>query len=313
MNEVALGIDTSCYTTSVALASAGRIVTCARRLLSIPRGERGLRQSEAVYQHVRALPELMEEMMRSAGETKISCVCASNAPRPREDSFMPVFASGASFARAIGAALHAPVYFTTHQQGHIRAALQDSGMPEGRFVALHLSGGTTQTLLCSEKLEIEELGGTSDLNAGQLVDRTGVHMGLDFPCGPEMEKLARKGTAKSLLPVSRKNLECSFSGAEAQIKRLLDGGMKREDAAMEIYSFLSRSIAWLVVSACRKTCTPRALLAGGVASSLLLRGELTRRVKKLDQDVRLYWGKPELSGDNACGVALIGAGLHERG
>lgn len=313
MNDIALGIDTSCYTTSVALASAGRIVTCARRLLSVPRGERGLRQSEAVYQHVRALPELMEEMMRSAGDTKISCVCASNAPRPREDSFMPVFACGASFARAIGAALNAPVYFTTHQQGHIRAALQDSGMPDGPFVALHLSGGTTQTLLCDEKLEIQELGGTSDLNAGQLVDRTGVHMGLAFPCGPELEKLARRGTAKSLLPVSRKDLSCSFSGAEAQIKRLLEGGMPQEDAAMEVYSFLSRSIAWLVVSACRKASTPRALLAGGVASSLLLREELTRRVKKLDQDIQLYWGRPELSGDNACGVALIGASMHERG
>ena len=307
MSEIALGIDTSCYTTSVALASAGRIITSERKLLEVPAGERGLRQSDAVFQHVRALPGLLRKLMENAPGVGIDRVCVSSKPRDCEDSYMPVFAAGSAFAEAIATALRVPVFHTSHQQGHIRAALHESGMPEGSFVALHLSGGTTQTLLTDESLNISELGGTSDLNAGQLVDRTGVYMGLSFPCGPELEKLARNGVSHSLLPVSQKDLSCSFSGAEAQIRRLLDAGMKREDAAMEVYSFLARSISRLLIGACESGGTHRVLLAGGVASSVLLRGLLTQRVKKTDKRIELYWGKPELSGDNACGVALIGA------
>ena len=169
MNELTLGIDTSCYTTSVALASAGRVVQSKRKLLSVPEGEKGLRQSDGVFQHVRALPALLEEMLSECPNVRIGCVCASDRPRDALDSYMPVFTAGASFARALAAALNVPAYFTSHQQGHIRAAMQDSGIPCGPFVALHLSGGTTQTLLTDETLSVRDIGGSSDLNAGQLV------------------------------------------------------------------------------------------------------------------------------------------------
>jgi len=307
MPDCALGIDTSCYTTSVALASEGKIINSKRRLLTVPEGERGLRQADGVFQHIRALPELISQLMQDKPEDmKISCVSVSAKPRDAEDSYMPVFATGKAVAESIAGAMGLPVYYTSHQQGHIRAAMYESGIKPGSFVALHLSGGTTQTLLCDDALSVTELGGSSDLNAGQLVDRVGVKLGLGFPCGPELEKLALSGNAKHILPVSRKDMTCSFSGAEAQMARLIDGGMDKNDAAAEVYSFLARSVARLIFEATEKTGSRQVLLAGGVASSGLLRELLPVRLKKLGCSARIYWGKPELSGDNACGVALIG-------
>lgn len=309
MPDCVLGIDTSCYTTSVALASSGRIVFSERKLLSVPDGERGLRQADGVFQHVKALPALLGKLLDEAPDAVIKAVCVSSRPRDREDSYMPVFATGEAFAQSIAASLRVPLFKTSHQQGHIRAALVDSGVPTGKFVALHLSGGTTQTVLTDENLAITEIGGTSDLNAGQLVDRTGVLMGLHFPCGPELEKLAVKGESRSLIPVSKDKLTVSFSGAENKVKQLLESGETYENTAMEVYHFLSRSIAHLVVNAAHEAKVKQVLLAGGVASSRLLRELLPARVKKLDSNIKLHFGKPELSGDNACGVALIGYGL----
>ena len=306
MPEVILGIDTSCYTTSVAFVSNGRIVHSERKLLDVKDGEKGLRQADGVFQHVKNLPDLLNKLTSHVPDAVITGVCVSKRPRDREDSYMPVFAVGTSFAESIAASLRVPVFYTSHQQGHIRAALVDSGMPAGRFVALHLSGGTTQTVLTDDTLSITEIGGTSDLNAGQLVDRAGVMMGLHFPCGPELEKLAVNGKSQSLIPVSRDKLTVSFSGAENKVEKLLSGGMSKEDTAMEVYSFLSRSIAHLVVNAAHEADVTRVLLAGGVASSDLLRKLLPARVKKLDDKIKLHFGRNELSGDNACGVALIG-------
>ena len=306
MKNCVLGIDTSCYTTSVALAGEDGILASSRRLLSVDMGARGLRQSEALFQHVNRLPELLQTLMAEAEDASILAVSASARPRDCEGSYMPVFTAGLSFAGAIAASLRVPVYETSHQQGHVRAAMVGTQMPEGDFLALHLSGGTTEVLKVGAGLKIEKLSGSNDLHAGQFVDRVGVRMGLHFPAGPELGALARKGTAKSAFPLSHRDGDVSFSGAEAQAMRMLDAGGKPEDVAAEVYSYLARALAKLVSAAYGKTRMESALISGGVASSMLLRELVPARLDRLNCPVRLYWGKPELSGDNACGVALIG-------
>ena len=307
MTACTLGIDTSCYTTSLALAAEGRIVASVRRLLTVEEGERGLQQSKGVFQHVNRLPELFEQLLAEAPEAKISAVCVSTRPRDQEGSYMPVFVAGHSFARGIAAALGVPLYETSHQQGHVRAALVDAGVPEGEFLALHLSGGTTEVLRVREGLQIECVGGTGDLNAGQLVDRVGVALGLRFPAGPALEALARQGNARSFFPLAAREGEISFSGAEAQAMRLIQAGETApEDIAAEVYSYLSRAVARLIRDGQRATGARHALISGGVASSALLRSLLPQRLRRLDVRIGLHWGRPELSGDNACGVALIG-------
>ena len=314
MISCTLGIDTSCYTTSLALASAGEIVASRRRLLTVEEGERGLQQSKGVFQHVNRLPELFEDLMREATDASIDAVCVSTRPRDQEGSYMPVFVAGHSFARGIAAALRKPLYETSHQQGHVRAALVDAGVPAGPFLALHLSGGTTESLYVEPGLKITRLGGASDLNAGQLVDRVGVALGLTFPAGPGLEKLALQGTARSAFPLSHRDGEISFSGAEAQAMRMIRSGESApEDIAAEVYSYLARAVARLIRDAQAETGAKHVLISGGVASSMLLRQLLPARLKRQDIRVGVHWGRPELSGDNACGVALIGDELRNRG
>ena len=219
---------------------------------------------------------------------------------------MPVFTAGTGFARAIAASLRVPFYETSHQQGHVRAAMEGAGtLPEG-FLALHLSGGTTEVLRVSPGLKIELLGGSNDLHAGQLVDRVGVRVGLSFPAGPALEELARRGTLDRVL-LSHREGEVSFSGGRGAGHAHAGGGASpKRDVAAEVYSYLARAVAWLIQWAFGKTRLGAALISGGVASSLLLRELLPARLQKLNCPVRLHWGKPEMSGDNACGVALIG-------
>ncbi|NLF28833.1 MAG: O-sialoglycoprotein endopeptidase [Clostridiales bacterium] len=304
--RLALGIDTSCYTTSVALAGAEGIAFHRRKLLEVEGGARGLRQSDALFQHVNRLPELLEELLSEAEGASIAAVCASARPRDVEGSYMPVFLAGLSFARSIAAALRVPVFETSHQQGHVRAAMVGSGLPDGGFLAAHLSGGTTEALRVSPGLAIERLNGSSDLHAGQLVDRVGVKMGLPFPAGPALEALARIGEARSAMPLSHRDGNVSFSGVEAEAMRMLDAGKSKEDVAAEVFSYLARAVAHMVADAHRRTRLENALISGGVASSGLLRELLPARLSRLDCPVSIHWGRPELSGDNACGVALIG-------
>ncbi|MCI6375011.1 MAG: hypothetical protein MR821_06930 [Clostridiales bacterium] len=309
-----LGVDTSCYTTSAALVALdGRLIAAHRRLLEVGEGERGLQQSQGLFQHVRNLPQIISRVMADAPQAEICAVCASTRPRPAEESYMPVFRAGESQARAAAALLRAPFYPVSHQEGHIRAALVDSGVDAAQpFLALHLSGGTTELLLC-ENGSLTLLGGSLDLHAGQLVDRLGVRMGMTFPAGPELERLAMRGAAQGRIGVSIKGVSCNMAGAENKAARWLESGeLTREDVACEVFDFLSRSIERMIEAACVQTHAKQALLAGGVASSALLRQMLLHRAKSRRLDCRLHFARPELSGDNAVGVALLGAQAYQK-
>ena len=302
-----LGIDTSCYTTSAALVTTdGALLSSARRLLTVEEGQRGLQQSQGLFQHVKNLPDMIGKVMR--GAPQICAVCASVRPRPAEESYMPVFRAGESQARAAAALLCVPFYPVSHQEGHVRAAMVDSGVDADKpFLALHLSGGTTEILL-AEQGKLTLLGGSLDLHAGQLVDRTGVRMHLGFPAGPALEKLAMQAKPQGLLGVSIKGISCNLAGAENKIERwLAQGELTKEQIAAEVFDFLCRTIERMIENACEATGARQALLAGGVASSTLLREMLNARAKKRRLPCRLHYARPELSGDNAVGVALLGA------
>ncbi len=308
--STALGFDTSCYTTSVALARDGKIIASRRRLLTVEQGERGLMQSEGVFQHETRLPALIEEMMREVGCVHIDAVGASVRPRPVDGSYMPVFTVGEGYGRSMAAVLGVPFIATSHQEGHVRAAMVDTGLKaEDEFLAVHLSGGTTEVLHVrpeADKMSIELIGGSNDLHAGQFIDRVGVKLGLGFPAGPALEQMAMRGQAQAKLPIWVRGCECSFSGSESAAQRLIDaGGIAPDDMAAEVFSCIARSMAKVLVHASEQTGVKKVLLAGGVASSTYLRELLPQRVRKLHAPLKLYWGKPELSGDNACGVALI--------
>lgn len=309
MSRTVLGLDTSNYRTSVAVVSEeGRVLLNYRELLPVPAGERGLRQSEAVFAHIRQL-SAAEEALRQITEGTVAAVAASTSPRDGADSYMPVFMAGASFGRLTAAALGVPFIGTTHQRGHLAAAAAGTDLEKaGEYLALHLSGGTTDLLEVREE-SVTQIGGSLDLHAGQLVDRAGVAMGLAFPAGPELEKMAESGTSSGLLgcSMSKGDLFCHFSGAESQVQRwIADRSIPPENIAKEIYDLLARTVFRMICAGAEKSGFRQALVTGGVASSPLFRQMLVRRIRTRHQAPHIVFGQPELSGDNAVGVALIG-------
>ncbi len=306
MTKLTIGVDTSNYTTSVSCVSEEGIVFERRTVLSVPLGGRGLRQSEALFQHVRNLPPLMEQLLGGIDRKSVLAVGVSAKPTDAEESYMPVFLAGVLAAKSAAAALGVPLFETTHQAGHIRAAMlgQEDQFSGGALLAIHLSGGTTDLLrvaTSSGQLKIERIGGCNDLHAGQFVDRVGVALGLPFPSGPALEVLARSAEDRTLkLPSSVKGLNCSFSGQETQCQRLLEQGKAKETVAYAVYDCMARTFAKLLTNALAETDCQSLLLVGGVSGSALLRELLLERT-----DAALYYAPDGLSSDNAVGAALL--------
>lgn len=310
--KVILGIDTSNYRTSLCLIDLnGNIVSEQKRLLTVKEGERGLQQSEAVFQHIQRLPELAEELSMYGFE--VIAVAVSTRPRPVEGSYMPVFKVGESWARGISTFLQAPLFSTSHQEMHIAAGEYTANRPllAKRFLAVHLSGGTSELLLCScseEGYDIEKLGGTLDLHAGQLIDRVGVALGLAFPAGPYLEDLAKQPHEDEVrVPSTVKGYDFHFSGAETQLLRII----KEEKFSK---SAIARATEQCVVKTLEKVIRngidlghpKEILIVGGVAANAYIKNRLVERLEHPAVGCSLYFADPAYSGDNAFGVARIG-------
>ena len=308
---VVVGFDTSNYRTSVAAVTLdGEILVNYRELLPVADGERGLRQSDAVFAHIRQIRNAGEELRTSLRNAEIAAVAASTKPRDGEQSYMPVFQVGYTAGSMLASALDVPFYETTHQRGHLAAALAGTGLEDRkRLLAVHLSGGTTD-LLVLDGDAVTQIGGSLDLHAGQLVDRAGVAMGLPFPSGEALEELAVRGRSGGRLGCSMENgdLYCHRSGAETKVRQWIgEKSLSPEDTAREIYDLLARTLLRMLKAGTRKTGIREALITGGVAASGLLRRLLEERRSRTEGCPELTFGRPEMSGDNAVGVALIGA------
>lgn len=262
--------------------------------------------------HVRQLPDVLRQTLEGQ-DAQIAAVCASDRPVDREDSYMPVFQAGWSLAVSLASALRVPAYRCSHQQGHLAAAAYQLPELPAEHLALHLSGGTTD-LLKVRGDGIRTLGRSLDLHAGQMVDRVGVALGLPFPAGPALEKLAGGGVASGRYPVSLRGGDCHLSGAEAQAMRDIEGGaLSKEDVAAEVFDLIARTLIRQLSWAMQQTGLDTALVFGGVASSAHLRALVARRTKARRAGIRILWGRPELSGDNAAGAALIGVRRYNSG
>lgn len=298
-----LGLDTSNYTTSVAVFD-GREGVNAGRLLTVRPGELGLRQSEALFQHVRQLPELFRTLEQGGHLTAIEAVGASTRPRAVEGSYMPCFLAGASQGEGLASTLGVPFFEHSHQQGHLAAAAWSAGrmdLLDAPFLAWHLSGGTTELLYVEPdgvSVRAEAVGGTSDISAGQLIDRAGVLLGLQFPAGKALDALYDQGDASEHYRVKLNELTFSLSGIENQIKKRAASGQTPGNVARFTLDTIADVVVRATQEARKRWPGLPVLCSGGVASNRQLRAAMLERCQAL-------FAQPQYSTDNAMGTAIL--------
>lgn len=301
MSMGTIGIDTSNYTTSIAFFDGEGGENCSK-LLPVKQGELGLRQSDAVFAHIKSLPELSGRLFSHVRE-KITAVGVSTRPRAVEGSYMPCFLVGLSHATLLSNALHVPLVEVSHQQGHVAASLWSAGhleLMDEPHLAWHLSGGTTELLLVEPEgklVKCTKIGGTTDISAGQLIDRTGQLLGLPFPSGKHLDALSREAAGKDFFRVKCKDMTFSFSGMQNKVQQYFEAnGDPAETAAYAL-----RCVAYGVFHATQQALKAYpglpVVFSGGVASNTLLRQVL--------EPLNPIFAQPQYSTDNAMGVAVL--------
>lgn len=342
MNDMVLGIDTSNYTTSAALTDEKRqVIRDERMLLRVKQGERGLRQSNALFQHHENLPVLLQPLLCEFRGC-IRAISISSRPRPEEGSYMPVFLAGFQAGQMLADALGVPLMEFSHQEGHIASGAFQSGLSVKQpFLAWHLSGGTCELLFVSESGQMRRIGGSLDISFGQLIDRMGVAMGLRFPCGRQLDQMALSAAAalkstkaaqseaslldgRSVKPIAIKDLHFNISGIETQALRLLEREeISREMLTLQIFREIAACVGRVTVEAAQATGARQVLFTGGVVASGFLQAHLPqvcegarrqgpsgRKKERLSLEKeplpKLCFGRPEYCSDNAVGVSFLG-------
>ena len=299
-----LGLDTSNYTTSVAVFD-GSNGWNEGRLLDVRPGELGLRQSDALFQHVKRLPALFEKLKEQGLLTDIQAVGASTRPRAVEGSYMPCFLAGTSQGQCLADTLGVPFFAHSHQQGHLAAAAWSAGHMElldRPFLAWHLSGGTTELLKVEPDgytVQAEIVGGTQDISAGQLIDRTGVLLGLQFPAGKALDALYEQGSGKNrAFKVKLNDLTFSLSGMENKVKQMAERGESKEEIARFALDTVCATVVNTTKQAQERWPGLPVLCSGGVASNTQLRRAMTEKCNAV-------FAEPRYSTDNAMGTAIL--------
>lgn len=318
-NNIIIGIDTSCYTTSIAAISLGKTVIFNKKImLEVKNNSNGLRQSEAVFQHIKNLGELELQIKDSIKNYNIVGICVSTKPRPIEGSYMPVFTVGTSFAKLSSTMMSCELYETTHQENHIEASLFTNNIKnKTEFLSVHISGGTTEILLCKKdenKLDynVEIVGGSKDISFGQLIDRVGVKMGYKFPAGKYVDKSAIKCNDKidQGLKTSVKEGYMNLSGLENQVDKILSENKKSKEYICKlVLDSVVRNMMKSIVHVSEVYNINEVVFAGGVSASKYISNELVSKLRKYK--INAYFTNPEYCTDNAIGCSIIGVNKFE--
>lgn len=297
-----IGFDTSNYTTSIAYFSRTKVENLSQ-LLPVKSGELGLRQSDAVFSHIKSLPELSCRLFSNIDITSVRSVGVSTRPRAVEGSYMPCFNVGYSHAKMLSDVLGVPLVQVSHQQGHVAAALWSADrmdLMDMPHLAWHLSGGTTELLLIEPKdgnVICTRFGGTTDISAGQLIDRTGQLLGLPFPAGKHLDSLSLDAQNRDFFKVKCNGTDFSLSGVQNKVQEY----HQRTSSSIETAAYALRCVCYAVMKATENALKQypgyEVVFSGGVASNSILRNDLTK--------LNPVFCPPQYSTDNALGVAVL--------
>ena len=297
-----IGIDTSNYTTSIAWFDGVGGENCSK-LLPVRQGELGLRQSDAVFAHIKSLPELSGRLFSHVQKDSITAIGVSTRPRAVEGSYMPCFMVGYSHAKMLVDAFDVPLVEVSHQQGHVAASLWSAGhleLMDQPHLAWHLSGGTTELLLvepAGKNVVCTKIGGTSDISAGQLIDRTGQLLELPFPSGKHIDALSKEASMKETFKVKCSNMEFSLSGVQNKVQQFHAAHQNSAETAAYALRCVSKAVYLATEQALKAYPGLRVVFSGGVASNSMLR----EVIAPLDP----IFSQPQFSTDNAMGVAVL--------
>ena len=303
-----IGFDTSNYTTSVARYDGVNGENCSK-LLPVRQGELGLRQSDAVFAHIKGLPELSGRLFSHADQGTVRAVGVSTRPRAVEGSYMPCFMVGYSHAKLLSDLLQVPLFEVSHQQGHVAAALWSAGrldLMDQSHLAWHLSGGTTELLLVEpegKNVRCTKLGGTTDISAGQLIDRTGQLLELPFPAGKQLDELSKQAQYKEVFRVKCPELTFSLSGVQNKVQQFHESHGSPEETAAYALRCICYAVKKATENARKMYPGLPVVFSGGVASNSMLRSAL--------EDLAPIFAQPQYSTDNAMGVAVLAHRLLE--
>ena len=303
---ITLGIDTSNYTTSIAYFD-GQSGVNESRLLPVRQGELGLRQSDAVFSHIKSLPELSGRLFSHVDGKQIEAIAVSTRPRAVEGSYMPCFMVGYSHAKMLSDALQVPLYEVSHQQGHVAASLWSAGVMElmdQPHLAWHLSGGTTELLLVEPEgrnVKCRRIGGTTDISAGQLIDRTGQLLQLPFPSGKHLDALSTQATGKDVFKVKCPAMEFSLSGVQNKVQQFHEKNGDPAETAAYALRCVSHAVYKATENARKVYPGYSVVFSGGVASNSMLR--------QIVAPLNPIFCEPKFSTDNAMGVAVLASRL----
>lgn len=307
-NNIILGIDTSCYTTSIAAISLNNELIYNEKII-LNAKNLGLRQSEAVFQHINNLGKISDNINEIMKNYNICAICASKAPRPVKNSYMPVFMVGYNFAKLLSTTLNVDFFETTHQENHIAASLYTNKIKnEDKFLSVHMSGGTSEILLVNKKdnkYDIKIVAATNDISFGQIIDRVGVKLGYTFPCGKYIDENAINcsETLEVGLKTSTKEGYMNLSGLENQINKIID---KKDDKYISklLLNAIVKTLEKSLLYVCQKYNVDEVVFAGGVSASKYISTEINKRLSK--KNIHTYFTKPNFATDNAFGCAIIG-------
>lgn len=314
MKPLTLGIDTSCYTTSLAVVDENKVLlTEEKKPLIVKQGQRGLQQSDGFFQHVANLPVLLEKIKINVDIKKIGALSVSSRPRNQEGSYMPVFMAGFHFAKTLSASWDIPLWESTHQEGHIMASAMDCGFDyRNPHLAVHLSGGTTEILLvkwAQNGFSVKIVGKSLDISAGQLLDRVGVSAGLAFPCGKTLDELSIKAKNPLPFPLSMKEANFHFSGAESWGMDYVEKKENLSNISAGLFSLISKTLSKSLKIIVRQTGQKNVLMAGGVSASLCLKENLKH--ENSTGGPIFHFASIESCTDNARGIAFLGSSFRK--
>lgn len=301
-----LGIDTSNYTTSASIYDSEKHeIIMQKKLLPVEKNAVGLRQSDAVFSHIKQLPDIIDELFKEK-QYPLKAICVSSRPRNVEGSYMPAFLVGNTVASCLASVLNIPKYECSHQEGHIVAALFSANalsLLKEEFYAFHVSGGTTECLRVSPNdslFDVSLIAKTLDLNAGQLIDRVGVMLSLDFPCGKALTELALQCKEKFKIKPTMKGLDIHLSGVQNQCEDMFEKCMPKEHIARYAIEYVKYAIDKMTDCVFKEYGKKPVVYAGGVMSNVIIKEHIEKKYHGL-------FAKPEFSTDNASGVAILGS------